>query len=60
MVLFTLMQGEGQKISLSMKVVNQTTGQDLDPNQLQTSLVFKICQLTLLEPFCFRYLTKML
>lgn len=30
-------EGDGQKISLSMKVVNQTTGQDLDPTQLQTS-----------------------
>jgi len=28
---------DGKKISLSMKVVNQTTGQDLDPNQVQTS-----------------------
>lgn len=28
---------DGQKVSLSMKVVNQTTGQDLDPNQVQTS-----------------------
>lgn len=30
-------QPGGQKVGLSMKVVNQTTGQDLDPNQVQTS-----------------------
>ncbi|GFN78750.1 nucleolar protein of 40 kda [Plakobranchus ocellatus] len=29
------MEGEGEKISLSMKVVNQTTGKDLDPNNVQ-------------------------
>jgi len=28
---------EGDKIALSMKVVNQGTGQDLDPNNVQTS-----------------------
>ncbi|RUS84131.1 hypothetical protein EGW08_008105 [Elysia chlorotica] len=28
-------EGEGEKISLSMKVVNQTTGKDLDPNNVQ-------------------------
>ncbi|GFR88067.1 nucleolar protein of 40 kDa-like [Elysia marginata] len=28
-------EGEGEKISLSMKVVNQTTGTDLDPNNVQ-------------------------
>ncbi|XP_041366001.1 nucleolar protein of 40 kDa-like isoform X2 [Gigantopelta aegis] len=29
---------EGQKIGLSMKVVNQTTGKDLDPNNVQHSM----------------------
>jgi predicted RNA-binding protein with RPS1 domain len=28
---------DGSKIALSMKVVNQSTGQDLDPNQVQTT-----------------------
>jgi len=28
---------EGSKVALSMKVVNQSTGQDLDPNQVQSS-----------------------
>ncbi|XP_035826576.1 nucleolar protein of 40 kDa [Aplysia californica] len=32
------MEGDGEKISLSMKVVNQTTGKDLDPNNVQASL----------------------
>jgi len=32
------MEEDGEKISLSMKVVNQTTGKDLDPNNVQASL----------------------
>ncbi|KAL5006979.1 hypothetical protein ScPMuIL_015785 [Solemya velum] len=32
------MEEDGEKISLSMKAVNQTTGQDLDPNNVQQSL----------------------
>jgi len=33
----TSLESQGSKISLSMKVVNQSTGQDLDPNQVQSS-----------------------
>ena len=32
-------QEDGEKISLSMKVVNQTTGKDLDPNNVQARYV---------------------
>ena len=32
----TLSQEDGEKIGLSMKVVNQSTGRDEDPNQVQT------------------------
>jgi len=31
------LEAQGSKIALSMKVVNQSTGQDLDPNQVQSS-----------------------
>ncbi|XP_059166914.1 uncharacterized protein DDB_G0283697-like [Physella acuta] len=31
------MEGDGEKISLSMKVVNQSTGKDLDPNNVQSN-----------------------
>jgi len=30
-------QSDGSKIALSMKVVNQTTGKDLDPANVQTT-----------------------
>ena len=32
-------QNGGEKIGLSMKLVNQTTGKDLDPNNVQSSWV---------------------
>ena len=35
------MQPDGAKIALSMKVVNQTTGKDLDPALVQTRFVSK-------------------
>ncbi|CAL1548141.1 unnamed protein product [Lymnaea stagnalis] len=31
------MEGDGEKISLSMKVVNQSSGKDLDPNNVQSN-----------------------
>lgn len=35
--MYGFLQDGGEKIGLSMKLVNQTTGKDLDPNNVQSS-----------------------
>ena len=57
-------QNGGEKIGLSMKLVNQTTGKDLDPNNVQSSwvslLYYKTYRfiLRLLSILCYRPQTK--
>ena len=43
--LCVIAQADGSKIALSMKVVNQTTGTDLDPANVQTTCVIILLHL---------------